>query len=153
VLIFILLSQRLLDILLAFVYFIYNADRIPCSPEDFPGRRLCKGEGRDRSNTRDRDHTRNQIRKTHPPDSEMGSPRPAAAYVHHGSVPEIRRLKPSAAQERHPMFESMSIPVGIIFGLTGFALAILLGMTLYKDRPSEAQHKMPVVGAQERKTA
>ena len=51
------------------------------------------------------------------------------------------------------MFETMSIPVGIIFGLAGFALAVLLGMTLYKDKPSEAQHKKPVVGAQERKTA
>jgi hypothetical protein len=51
------------------------------------------------------------------------------------------------------MFETMTIPVGIIFGLTGFALAVLLGMTLYKDTPSEAQRKKPVVGAQERKTA
>jgi len=51
------------------------------------------------------------------------------------------------------MFETMSIPVGIIFGRTGFALAVLLGMTLYKDKPSQAQQKLPVVGAQERKTA
>jgi hypothetical protein len=83
----------------------------------------------------------------------MDRPRVAAAYVRHGSVPEIRRLTPTAAQGRHFMFETMSIPVGIIFGLAGFALAVLLGMTLYKDKPSEAQHKKPVVGAQERKTA
>ena len=51
------------------------------------------------------------------------------------------------------MFESMSIPFGIIFGLAGIALAVLLGMTLYKDKPSEAQQKLPVVGVQERKTA
>jgi len=51
------------------------------------------------------------------------------------------------------MFESMSIPFGIIFGLVGFGLAVLLGMTLYKDTPSQAQHKKPVVGAQERNTA
>jgi hypothetical protein len=51
------------------------------------------------------------------------------------------------------MFETTSIPVGIIFGLVGCGLAVLLGMTLYKDKPSEAQHKNPVVGAQERKTA
>ncbi|HEX5681482.1 MAG TPA: hypothetical protein VFX82_11675, partial [Desulfobacterales bacterium] len=63
------------------------------------------------------------------------------------------RLTPDAAQGRHSMFETMSIPVGIIFGLAGFALAVLLGMTLYKDKPSDAQHKKPVVGAQERKTA
>ena len=51
------------------------------------------------------------------------------------------------------MFETISIPVGIIFGLTGFALAVLLGMTLYKDKPSQAQQKLQVVDAQERKTA
>jgi hypothetical protein len=51
------------------------------------------------------------------------------------------------------MIESMSIPFGIIFGLVGFGLAVLLGMFLYKDKPSEAQHKKPVVGAQARKTA
>jgi len=51
------------------------------------------------------------------------------------------------------MFATMSIPFGILFGLVGFGLAVLLGMTLYKDKPSEAQHKKPVVGAQERKTA
>ena len=51
------------------------------------------------------------------------------------------------------MFETMSIPVGIIFGLAGFALAVLLGMTLYKDKPSQAQPKLPVVGSQKCKTA
>jgi hypothetical protein len=83
----------------------------------------------------------------------MGRPRPAAAYVRHGSVPEIRRLKPNAAQGKLPMFETMSIPVGILFGLAGFALAVLLGLTLYKDKTGEAHHKNRGIGVQERKTA
>ena len=51
------------------------------------------------------------------------------------------------------MFETMNIPVGIIFILAGLGLAVLLGLTLYKDKPNEAQQKLPVAGAQERKTA
>ena len=45
------------------------------------------------------------------------------------------------------MIESMSIPFGIIFGLVGFGLAVLLGMFLYKDKPSEAQHKKEAIKA------
>jgi hypothetical protein len=51
------------------------------------------------------------------------------------------------------MFETMSIPIGIIFVLAGLGLAVLLGLTLYKDKPGEAQYKKRGVGAQVRKTA
>jgi hypothetical protein len=51
------------------------------------------------------------------------------------------------------MFEAMSIPIGIIFILAGLGLAVLLGLTLYKDKPGEAHHKKRGVGAQVRKTA
>jgi hypothetical protein len=51
------------------------------------------------------------------------------------------------------MFESMSIAFGIIFGLAGFALAVLLGLTLYKDKTEEAHHAKPVADAPGRETA
>jgi hypothetical protein len=51
------------------------------------------------------------------------------------------------------MFETTNILVGIIFILAGFGLAVVLGLTLYKDKPDEAQQKHPVVGAQVRETA
>jgi hypothetical protein len=73
--------------------------------------------------------------------------------VRHGSDPEIRRLNPNAAQGRYRMFESMSVALGIIFGLAGFALAVLLGLTLYKDKTGEVHHTKPVVDAPEHETA
>lgn len=51
------------------------------------------------------------------------------------------------------MFESMSIAFGIIFGLAGFSLAVLLGLTLYKDKTGEAYHAKPAVDATEHETA
>ncbi len=51
------------------------------------------------------------------------------------------------------MFESMSVAFGILFGLAGFALAVLLGLTLYKDKSGEAHHAKPVVEAPEHETA
>jgi hypothetical protein len=51
------------------------------------------------------------------------------------------------------MFESMSVALGILFGLAGFALAVLLGITLYKDKTEEAHHTKPVVDAPEHETA
>jgi len=51
------------------------------------------------------------------------------------------------------MFESMSVVFGIIFGLAGFALAVLLGLTLYKDKTGEVHHTEPVVDAPEHETA
>jgi len=51
------------------------------------------------------------------------------------------------------MFESMSVAFGIIFGLAGFALAVFLGITLYKDKTGEAHHAQPVAVAPERETA
>jgi len=82
----------------------------------------------------------------------LGRPRPGAVYVRHGSYPKIR-LKPNAAQGGYPMFETMSIPIGMIFILAGLGLAVLLGLALYKDKPGEAHHKKRGVGAQVRKTA
>lgn len=56
-------------------------------------------------------------------------------------------------QRRYPMFESMSVAFGIIFGLAGFALAVFLGITLYKDKTVEAHHAQPVADAPEHETA
>ena len=51
------------------------------------------------------------------------------------------------------MFESMNIAVGILLGLAGLGVAVLLGLTLYKDKPRGAQSRHREVGAPIRKTA
>jgi hypothetical protein len=51
------------------------------------------------------------------------------------------------------MFESMNIAIGLLFGLAGLGVAVLLGLTLYKDKPREAPHRQRGVGAPVRKTA
>lgn len=51
------------------------------------------------------------------------------------------------------MFESMNIAIGLLFGVAGLGVAVLLGLTLYKDKPREAHSRHREVGAPIRKTA
>jgi hypothetical protein len=51
------------------------------------------------------------------------------------------------------MFESMNIAIGILVGLAGLGLAVLLGLTLYKDKPREAHLRQRGVDAPVPKTA
>lgn len=65
-----------------------------------------------------------------------------ALHMHHGSLPEVRRIRTTPHERREVMrmagFHTISPIFAVFFAVAGLALAVNLGMLLYPDKKQKS---------------